>query len=442
MSSRPSLRPTFLLVVSFLALILVIGLVWAMVFEEQRSRSLSLQFEIYRASAALVEGWLDNPKGNFVGGPVLGFGVYGADGRAITAQGSAPEWIDPAARRNSEPVLGKDGSSLYLLRPLPARNGMDRYGMRGPGMMRGAPPGAGMMGGPAFGSDSSPLGPLDLVVAGTRSMWLEYSVTAGSLGETLLVTGGAVLSLILVGIYALVLILLKRNGELRERETKNRELAELGQAARTLVHEIKNPLGVIGIQAATLRRREGEDSATGRAALVIDGEVRRLAGMADRIREFLKAGPGEARETELGAFLEAFVLRHDPEGASGGAGGISLHLHPEGGTALVRVDPERLALALDNLFANACEADVGALPSIELARKARFWIVTVADRGRGVEVESRERLFEPFFTTKEKGSGIGLALARSIARQAGGDLVYAPRPGGGSLFSLSLPASD
>ena len=411
-----------------------------MVFEEQRARRLSLQFEIYRASAALVEGWLDNPKGNFVGGPVLGFGIYDADGKAITAQGSAPEGIDPAARRNSEPEPGRGGNSLYLMRPLPARNGMDRYGMRGQGMMRGAPPGAGMMGGQGFGIAAPPANPLDIVVAGSRTMWLEYSVSAGSLGETLLITGGAVLSLILAAIYALVLILLKRNGELRERETKNRELAELGQAARTLVHEIKNPLGVIGIQAATLRRREGEDSVTGKAALVIDGEVRRLATMADRIREFLKAGPGDAREIELRAFLEAFVLRHDPEGAADMAGGIALQLPSDGVSAPARVDPDRLALALDNLFANACEADPEALPSIELARKGRFWLLTIADRGKGIDADSRERLFEPFFTTKEKGSGIGLALARSIARQAGGDLAYAPRPGGGSLFSLSLPA--
>lgn len=451
MVSPKRLMPSLSFILSLAALCLVIGLVWAMILEERRARSLSLQFDIYRASAALVEAWLDNPEGNLVGGPVLGFGVYNADGKSITAQGSAPPRLDRGARSFVLSESGPEGATIRLMRPMPAPGGPSRLqGMRG-GMMRSGggfgsadsgakgfgPPMGGMMGPPGLGA--SPGSPLDLLFASPRTMWLEYAVPPRPLGETFLVAGGVLLSLVLVGIYLLVLVLMRRNGELKERESRNRELAELGQAARTLVHEIKNPLGVIGIQAATLRRREGENSLTGKAADVIDREVRRLAGMADRIREFLKAGPGDPHEIELLAFIRAFVERHDPE-AVGGRAGIDLSLPTRDGGAMVRVDPDRLSLALDNLVANAREADPEGRISLEVIRKGRSWVVAVGDRGGGVDPESRARLFEPFFTTKEKGSGIGLALARSVARGSGGDLAYAPRPEGGSFFILSLPA--
>ncbi|HUX41316.1 MAG TPA: HAMP domain-containing sensor histidine kinase [Rectinemataceae bacterium] len=465
MVSPKRILPTFSFILSLAALFLVIGLVWAMILEERRTRSLSLQFDIYRASAALVEAWLDNPEGNLVGGPVLGFGVYDADGNAITAQGSAPPQLDRGARSFVLSESGPGGATIRLMRPMPAPGGPSRLqGMQG-GMMRGGYGaggglggrgsgggglGSGGLGADGFGSSmggmmgppglgASPGSPLGLLFASPRTMWLEYAVPPRPLGETVLVAGGLLLSLVLVGIYLLVLVLMRRNGELKERESRNRELAELGQAARTLVHEIKNPLGVIGIQAATLRRREGENSLAGKAADVIDGEVRRLAGMADRIREFLKAGPGDPRDIELLDFMRAFVERHDPE-AGEGRSGIDLSLPTGDRGAMVRVDPDRLSLALDNLVANAREADPEGWVTLEVVRKGRSWVMAVGDRGGGVAPDSRARLFEPFFTTKEKGSGIGLALARSVARGAGGDLTYSPRPEGGSLFLLSLPA--
>ena len=494
MAAPSRLRPSILFVLSLLALFLVVALVWAMIMEERRARSLGLQFDIYRASAALVEAWLDNPEASLIGGPVLGFGVYDVDGKAISAQGSAPARIDRSAGSFVISESGPGGATIKLMRPMPAPGGPGhspgsmRGGMMGGGYGKGygfgngggfgsggdngaqsrgwggwsgggaGAPMGGMMGPPGLGQ--APASPLGQLFASPRTMWLEYAVPPRPLGETFLLLGGFALTLVLVGIYLFVLVLVRRNDELRERESRNRELAELGQAARTLVHEIKNPLGVIGIQAATLRRREGEDSPTGKAAMVIDGEVRRLAGMADRIREFLKAGPGEPREVDLLAFMREFAARHDPEGgafaagegaegrAGGEAGGqverpgrIELSLPGDFAKALVEVDSDRLALALDNLVANAREADPAGRVSLELARRGRFWLLSVGDRGNGVGAESVGRLFEPFFTTKEKGSGIGLALARSIARGSGGDLAYEPRSGGGALFTLSLPAS-
>jgi len=68
-------------------------------------------------------------------------------------------------------------------------------------------------------------------------------------------------------------------------------------------------------------------------------------------------------------------------------------------------------------------------------------MIGIADNGPGVPAELRERVFEPFFTTKppEKGTGVGLALCRALARAHGGSLNLEDTPGGGASFILRLP---
>ena len=65
--------------------------------------------------------------------------------------------------------------------------------------------------------------------------------------------------------------------------------------------------------------------------------------------------------------------------------------------------------------------------------------VAVADSGPGIPPERRDRLFEPFFTTKPRGTGLGLAVSRAIARAHGGDLAVDAAAEGGARFALRLP---
>ncbi|MFA7248128.1 MAG: ATP-binding protein [Dehalococcoidia bacterium] len=70
-------------------------------------------------------------------------------------------------------------------------------------------------------------------------------------------------------------------------------------------------------------------------------------------------------------------------------------------------------------------------------------LVSVADNGRGVPEELRERIFDPFFTTKRsgKGTGVGLPTSRALVAQYGGTLTFHPHPGGGTVFTLELPVA-
>jgi two-component system, LuxR family, sensor kinase FixL len=66
--------------------------------------------------------------------------------------------------------------------------------------------------------------------------------------------------------------------------------------------------------------------------------------------------------------------------------------------------------------------------------------VSVADTGAGIAAEIREQLFQPFVTTKRQGMGVGLSISRTIIGAHGGSLAPRSNPGGGTIFSFTLPA--
>jgi signal transduction histidine kinase len=68
--------------------------------------------------------------------------------------------------------------------------------------------------------------------------------------------------------------------------------------------------------------------------------------------------------------------------------------------------------------------------------------VAVTDTGPGIDPAIADRLFTPFATTKSVGTGLGLTAARRVARDHGGTLTAANRPGGGAAFTLTLPAGE
>ncbi len=412
-----------------LTLGIVLILVWTMVLGERGIRRLYLEYEAYRASAVLAESFRQNSELIPEDDRVLGFGMYTSDGSPLVRMGTAPDRMDIPAPPAPFPPARIGASSLVLERPLgPGGAGMPgmRFMMRHTGNDEMPPP---MLGSDPFGLRNLSMSEMP------SALWLEYGIESYARQRFVLYGGAAFATLALTGFYILLIRLYRKNLELRESEIRTRELVQLGEAARTLVHEIKNPLGVIRVQAASLKRLgDSEASEKARAkAMLIDDEVLRLAGLADRIREFLKGGEGEARDLELGAWLRNCVARY--------SGQLVIAQDESRGAAWVRVDAERLSQALDNLARNALDVCPDQRPELSLLLRGRQWELCVSDLGPGVPAEISERIFEPFFTTKEKGTGIGLALARRVARSAGGELACRPRPGGGSIFTLSLPAT-
>lgn len=454
---------------SAIALGAVLGLVWAVILREVEARQLSEEFEALRMAAGLAEAFMEDPGFSELGEAVLGFGLYSSSGEALVRRGSAPASFSSEGTELPIVEKGRGGASVIMVRPIGAGSlragGMMRGRMRR-GMMMSSPleapppvgtgsgtelgpragpgglaPGAGpsqggLQGGPALSPANQAVQPRAAQVA-----WLEYGLRPALRREEASLYGVALaVSALLAALYVLLLLLYRRNAELREREVRNRELVELGGAARTLVHEMKNPLAVIRIQTAALRRQVPAEALArvAPASKIIDEEVERLSSLSDRIREYLRSGEGRPEELDLSSFLRDYAARY--RGEEGGADGFDLGPLPD--RARVRIDPARLGEVLDNLILNAKEAGPSERPSVELSQRGKRLELEVLDRGKGVAPEIAERIFEPFFTTKERGTGIGLALSRRVVESAGGSLSYKARPGGGSIFTVSLPALD
>ncbi len=405
------------------ALVLSLALVWAFVLRESASLGVELEYEIYRNASAMLENAWQDPESATADPDVMGFGMYDALGEATFRDGRAPERLGAGDLPQGAYRLSIGVDSAVLVRALGAE--ASRSGMMRPMMGRGR-----------LQTPGSP-GDLWTPLAGaSRYVWIEYALGAFRTERAALFGGAGLLTLALGAGAALVARLAARNRELAARAARDRELVQLGEAARTLAHEIKNPLGVIRVQSALVRKRMKEGTAAAADGLaIIDEETARLSDLADRIGAFLRGDEGAPETFAIGPFLADFSRRY----------GASCERAPALATleGSVRTDPERLRGILDNLVANALdaaeEAGAGRVFSLEASSRKQRVELRIGDRGKGIPPALSERVFEPFFTTKARGSGIGLALARRQTDSAGGDLRHEAREGGGTWFIVSLP---
>jgi signal transduction histidine kinase len=210
-------------------------------------------------------------------------------------------------------------------------------------------------------------------------------------------------------------------------------LAQLGEMAGGVAHELRNGLATLRGYLTLIERRPDEDS-------IADflSEIRGEADHLERVlQDFLSfARPGTARVRELS--LLRLLQRAAADPALGGIG-VSVR----GEDVVLRGDPQLLERAVRNLLHNAAQAEreAGRHGPIEVAVASELEGVEVAieDRGPGLPEEIRARLFHPFATGRRGGVGLGLALAHRIVVLHGGRIRLEDRPGGGTRALLFFP---
>ena len=223
-------------------------------------------------------------------------------------------------------------------------------------------------------------------------------------------------------------------------------LSALGMMAGGIAHEINNPLGIIHAYASDLREMASEDKAS---AEVVERTSARIVATAERIESIVKSLRHIAREGDADPIQPAslrelieHVLELSRERFR--MHSILLSCSPIDPDLQVPCREVQIAQVVMNLVQNAFDAVVETSSEkwieVQVHAGTEFVVVSVIDSGAGVPVEIRDRIMEPFFTTKPvgKGMGLGLSLARSIARQHGGDLTLAEHQGH-TCFSLALP---
>ena len=449
------------------ALALSLAIALAVLFVRQvmeRNRAM-IEFHVFRVMAGILDEYSGSRSFTPSDWPGLaGFALYDESGSPFMRYGSAPERLPNPGAIPFPGVSDLSGSSMTIIRRTGSGPGPEVPSPTAPeerGFMRGMRP---MMGASRAGP-SVRMPHMLLKRGGIPGIAAPGGAESGS-GEFIkgfVYIDYGVAGMLREGRYALVFVLFflaaffsiifllvvyaRRLVAYRERDRETAQLVQLGEAARTLAHEIKNPLGIIRVQCATLRRTVPEDRA--RNISVIEEETGRLTLLTDRLRDFISSSAGKPEARPAARYLEECARRYDG----------SIAVIPYDGPAVsVSIDPSRMMQVLDNLIANAREATAGReatavseasapreaaaeLPELSLTVRRNLAVFSVADRGPGISEENRGRVFEPFFTTKARGSGIGLALSRRFMEQAGGTLSFAPRQGGGCAFSASLPCS-
>ncbi len=230
-------------------------------------------------------------------------------------------------------------------------------------------------------------------------------------------------------------------------------------------HELKTPLTSIRLYAEMLKEKPRLDPLKRRRYLeIVVSETERLTRLINNVLDFSRMGKREKRYA-MAPVDTAEVCREvvESQRARLEHEGFALTLLVECGPVPVVADAEALKQVLVNLLANAekySPGDVGTTPAepgdappgtarreieVEAARDGSLARIDVRDRGIGVAPRDAERIFEAFYrvdgslTARTRGSGLGLTIARAIARDHGGDVRHEPREGGGSIFRLLLP---
>jgi len=228
---------------------------------------------------------------------------------------------------------------------------------------------------------------------------------------------------------------------LREQLQQANRLATLGQITAGLGHEIRQPLAAMRAYAENgLRLLEG-DRRTEAAA-----NFDRIAQLAGRIGEitdeqlhFSRRSPEAPREIRLAEVIDgSLLLLRDQLRQQA----LTLELPAaEAATTTVRARHVQLEQVLVNLLQNAVQA-CAPEGKITLAITAAGGTVrlSVSDTGPGVPAALVDTLFQPFVTAREDGIGLGLAIARDIMRQLGGDLIHEDSAAG-ARFTMVMPAA-
>jgi two-component system sensor histidine kinase HydH len=377
---------------------------------ESRQTRLSMQYEADRVATSLLVRYLrdDLADGRDLTRPLLGFGVYNEAGAPLLLYGSAPHRL-PRGGDGQWARFQVTRTRVVLVRPAGMAPLM-------PGM-------------PHMMARPSPSAPSRLLPMFHNAVYLEmersyFSGDSGRLRLTLLF-----IFLLVTLIMAALGYVYTRNRRYRQKEESQRQLVQLGEAARTLVHEIRNPLGSIRIQSRLLEKKlpPGEQG----HIRIINQEVERLKRLSTRVGEFLRNPAGNPVAIDLHAYLRGLSRRLDyPVRLSPGAGGARM----------IVFDRDRLPSVCENIIRNAYESARGAprdaQVEVVLKEEDGYVIMEVLDRGAGIPARDRERVFDPFYTTKSEGSGIGLSTARRLVEATGGRILIGDRDGGGTSVKV------
>jgi two-component system sensor kinase FixL len=233
----------------------------------------------------------------------------------------------------------------------------------------------------------------------------------------------------------------RRLAEQQEELGRAARLAAAGEMAAALAHELHQPLSAIRSYA---RAAQMQNHGSSGVADKIEHEATRAAAVVQRLRDFFRGGTSSLEAVSVDALIEGAVAQMRDIAAHAG---IALETSINGGDTILLVDRIQIDTVIHSLVHNAVEAMAGATARRRLITVSTHvqndgWVrVAVSDTGPGIPAAMSERIFEPFATTKATGTGMGLAMSRSMIEAHGGRIWFATSGDSGTVFRFTLPTT-
>jgi C4-dicarboxylate-specific signal transduction histidine kinase len=232
----------------------------------------------------------------------------------------------------------------------------------------------------------------------------------------------------------------------QEKLARNSHAQSMAEMAASIAHELNQPLTAVVTHACACREwLRGQPPNIERATATADKIVQastRASSVVSRVRALFRKEAQTREPTDLNVLVRDMAwLLHDEAIRSR----VSIRLALADNLPRLEVDPVQIQQVLLNLAMNAIEAmQQSPAPralTIRSERKSEGEIlIAVEDQGPGLSEEDAARVFEPFFTTKAEGTGMGLAICRSIVEAHDGRLWAENLPRGGAVFYFTVRA--
>ena len=213
------------------------------------------------------------------------------------------------------------------------------------------------------------------------------------------------------------------------------------QMAKQVAHEIKNPLTPMKLSIQYLQKAIDNNSPqvkemTANVAKTLIEQIEHLSKIASDFSQFANIGNQRNELFDLHDVLYSLASLYDP------IENINFSWEPVNQQVILYADKTQLNRLFTNLLQNAIEAPENQHKrNIEVSERinGEYVIVSIKDNGGGIPVHTRDKIFMPNFTTKSSGTGLGLAMSKSIAEQSQGDIWFETINGEGSTFFVKLP---
>ena len=235
----------------------------------------------------------------------------------------------------------------------------------------------------------------------------------------------------------------ERARQQQDRLQSTARLVAMGEMVSSIAHELNQPLAAISsycTAAANLLRNRTPAAEVVPALDKAVAQARRAGKVIRRIYSLARPSENRFERVQLGERVDAALGLMESDIRQQGIR-ISLELSQQ---AVIDGDPVLLEQALFNILRNAVDSMRETVPDqrqiiVTLSRAEGYVLLTIADRGCGIDASVAERLFDPLFTTKPEGLGMGLAICRSVVENHRGRLSFETNREGGTVFHILLP---